>query len=96
MMRLLNYFKQLAQLIHNIFEATASNALPEIFVGLNLQLHDTWNYCSPIWIIKKCWNPNAAIAFRLDMAGSFASLVTMAIMGLLVFTIAEVLDRRLF
>ena len=34
-------------------------------------------------------------AFRLDMAGSFASLVTMAIMGLLVFTIAEVLDRRI-
>jgi limonene-1,2-epoxide hydrolase len=29
------------------------------------------------------------------MAGSFASLVTMAIMGLLVFTIAEVLDRRI-
>jgi limonene-1,2-epoxide hydrolase len=28
------------------------------------------------------------------MAGSFASLVTMAIMGLLVFTIAEVMDRR--
>jgi limonene-1,2-epoxide hydrolase len=29
------------------------------------------------------------------MAGSFASLVTMAIMGLLVFTIAEVMDRRI-
>ena len=34
-------------------------------------------------------------AFRLDMAGSFASLVTMAIMGLLVFTVAEVMDRRI-
>jgi len=29
------------------------------------------------------------------MAGSFASLVTMALMGLMVFTIAEVMDRRI-
>jgi ABC-type nitrate/sulfonate/bicarbonate transport system permease component len=34
-------------------------------------------------------------AFSLDMAGSFASLVTMALMGLMVFTIAEVMDRRI-
>ena len=74
------------------------NALPEIFAGLKLAI--TTALLGTIVAQFGSATEGVGIlmqrfAFRLDMAGSFASLVTMAIMGLLVFTIAEVLDRRI-
>ena len=74
------------------------NALPEVFAGLKLAI--TTALLGTIVAQFGSATEGVGIlmqrfAYRLDMAGSFASLVTMAIMGLLVFTIAEVLDRRI-
>ena len=74
------------------------NALPEIFAGLKLAI--TTALLGTIVAQFGSATEGVGIlmqrfAFRLDMAGSFASLVTMAIMGLLVFTVAEVMDRRI-
>jgi len=74
------------------------NALPEIFAGTKLAI--TTALLGTIVAQFGSATEGVGIlmqrfAFRLDMAGSFASLVTMAIMGLLVFTVAEVMDRRI-
>ncbi|MDA9190565.1 ABC transporter permease [Alphaproteobacteria bacterium] len=74
------------------------NALPEIFAGLKLAI--TTALLGTIVAQFGSATEGVGIlmqrfAFSLDMAGSFASLVTMALMGLMVFTIAEVMDRRI-
>lgn len=74
------------------------NALPEIFAGLKLAI--TAALLGTIVAQFGSATEGVGIlmqrfAFRLDMAGSFASLVTMAIMGLMVFTLAEFLDKHI-
>ena len=88
-MKQLSYFKQLEQLSHNIFGSSSFRKLAITTALLGTIVAQFGSATEGVGILMQ------RFAFRLDMAGSFASLVTMAIMGLLVFTIAEVMDRRI-
>ena len=74
------------------------NALPEIFAGVKLAITTALLGTIVAQFVSASEGVGILMqrfAFRLDMAGSFAALVTMAIMGLIVFTIAEIIDNRI-
>lgn len=74
------------------------NAIPTIFAGLKLALTGALLGT----IVAEFVSATAGVgilmqrfSFRLQIDGSFATLITMALMGLLLFTLMEILDNRI-